>query len=210
MFSVLMEDTEVGGHFVGMWLIPMFTTRKITLLGINHRISLAPTTVTQTNNNPADLLLLDISVSVCTLFEQMSLSQCVCILQKCITVCTYPNVVDISIVLQHSCTAKATRITSHSCVCWNYLCRCPCFIHSSLPMLCIAPSADAGCLRCFSGLAALGIIDAWGCLNVWGIFLHPRAETIWRAPDMAMSVSKSQHWQGQLGKKILALEFSEV
>lgn len=105
MFSVLMGDTEVGGHFVGMWLIAVFTTRKITLQGINHRISLAPTTVTQTNKNPADLLLRDISVSLCTLFKQM-----------CITVCTYLNLDDISIVLRHSCTATRCLLRS-SLVC---------------------------------------------------------------------------------------------
>lgn len=84
MFSVLTEDTEVGGHSAGMWLVPMFTTKNITLQGINHRVSLAPTTVTQTNHNPADLLLLDIGVSVYIIFKQTSHSQCVWTLQKCI------------------------------------------------------------------------------------------------------------------------------
>lgn len=54
-----------------MQLFPVFTTRDITLLGINHRVSLAPTTVTQTNHSRTDLLLLDITVSLCTTSELM-------------------------------------------------------------------------------------------------------------------------------------------
>lgn len=34
IFSVLMEDTEVGGHSVGVWYVPMFTTWNITPMGI--------------------------------------------------------------------------------------------------------------------------------------------------------------------------------
>lgn len=84
MFSVLKQDSEVGGHCVGMRLVPMFTTRNITPQGINRRASLAPTTLTQTNHNPADLLLPDIGVSAYTIFKQMSPSEHVCILQKSI------------------------------------------------------------------------------------------------------------------------------
>lgn len=61
----------MGGHYLGMQLFPVFTTRDITLPGINHRVSLAPTAVTQTNHSPADLLLLDITVSLCTTSELM-------------------------------------------------------------------------------------------------------------------------------------------
>lgn len=61
----------MGGHCLGMQLFPVFTTRDITLAGINHRVSLAPTAVTQTNHSSADLLLLDITVSLCIAFKLM-------------------------------------------------------------------------------------------------------------------------------------------
>lgn len=65
------EGQEVGGHCLGMQLFPVFTTRDITLAGINHRVSLAPTAVTQTNHSSPDLLLLDITVSLRAAFELM-------------------------------------------------------------------------------------------------------------------------------------------
>lgn len=37
-----LSDTELGGHFVGVRYVPSFTTRNLTLLGINPRASLAP------------------------------------------------------------------------------------------------------------------------------------------------------------------------
>lgn len=61
----------MGGHCLGMQLFPVFTTRDITLAGINHRVSLAPTAVTQTNHSSADLLPLDIPVSPRATFELM-------------------------------------------------------------------------------------------------------------------------------------------
>lgn len=81
-FGVRTEDTEVGGHCVGVRLVPMFTTGIITLLGINHSVSLAPTTVTQTIETTFQLIYC-CSTSVCqcmyTLFMQMSASGCVCV-----------------------------------------------------------------------------------------------------------------------------------
>lgn len=68
------QDTEMGGHCLGTRLFPVFTTKDTTVPGLNHRVSLAPTAVTQTNRRPADLLLLHMTVSLCTTFQLMWVS----------------------------------------------------------------------------------------------------------------------------------------
>lgn len=130
MFSVLTEDTEVGGHCVGVWLVPMFTTRNITLLGINHSVSLAPTTVTQTIQSTFQLThccLISVCQCMYTIFMQMSVS-----------VCVYSTEVHYVLVLmlltlllfyRIPVQPQTTCITPLSFVCCNFLqnaiCRCP-------------------------------------------------------------------------------------
>lgn len=64
----------------------MFTTRNITLLGINHSVSVAPTTVTQTIQTTFQLIYCRL-ILVChclyTVFMQMSANECLCTLRTC-------------------------------------------------------------------------------------------------------------------------------
>lgn len=58
---------------------------------------------------------------------------------------------------------------------------------------CVVDRSQRRCsvFLCLSGHVGLWINEAWGSSSVWVIFMHPRAETIWWAPDMDISVSNS-------------------
>ena len=130
--GVRTEDAEVGGHCVGVWLVPMFTTGIITLLGINHSVSLAPTTVTQTIETTFQLIYCRLT-SVCqcmyTLFMQMSASGCVCVYTTEVHYVLILMLLTLLLFCRIPAQPQITCITPLSFVCWhflqNVLCRCP-------------------------------------------------------------------------------------
>lgn len=148
------------------------------------------------DHSPADLLLLDISVSVYTIFIQISGSLCECIL-KCI--------------MSYECCWLCFCFTQFLCsdhslasvlsfVCWNVLSNSSQIV-LSLSVLWIFSNACACFFLCFHSLAVLSFWKAEGSLGVWVIFLHPRAKSIWQAPDRAISASKP--WIAQICKRVL-------
>lgn len=181
---------------MGVWLVPMFTTRNITLLGINHSVSLAPTTVTQTIQTTFQLIycrLISVCQCIYTIFMQMSESGCVCVYTTEVHYVLILMLLTLLLFYKIPPQPRVARITPPLVCLLKFLRnvprRCPrsfpprSLCHGSFPT-----NADAGCFLCLSGLAGLWIT---GHLSVWVIFLHPRAEAIWRAPDTAVSVSKS-------------------
>lgn len=61
----------MGGHWLGMRLLPVFTTKDTAVPGLNRRVSLDPTAVTQTNHSPAASCD---SVTLCNTEANVSLS----------------------------------------------------------------------------------------------------------------------------------------
>ena len=140
MFSVLTDDTEVGGHCAGMCPIP---TVNMSPQGTNCKVLLAPSAVTQTNCNLHDGPLLDINVSAYTMFKQVSRSACVC-------AGVHFALILMLLTLLLSCTAHRLIVPLLprylQSVLRRFVSDCSFFIFSQ-------------CLLCSSGPAALWIMD---------------------------------------------------
>lgn len=158
----------MGDHCVGVWLVHMFTTR--TVLRINHHsVPLAPTTVTQTIQTVIQLIYCCL-ISACIYNIHANVCEWACLLRKCIMFLSW--------LLFCSILFATTKHLHHSSlICLLFSAACPLQM-SQIVLFSVL----------FSVLAVFWIWEAGGSLSVWVIFLHQRAESIWRAPDMAISV----------------------
>lgn len=188
-----MEDTEVGGHSVGVWYVPMFTTWNITPMGITT-VSLwlqlywfRPVKPNSRWFTAAWYRCLSVYIQYLCKWLHVG-------------VCVYTTEVHYALILMLLTLLLFSMflLQSHTpCitplfVCFlEFVCRMSFADVPDQTVLTIC-AVERSQLRCwlFSSLLYSGFWEAGGSC-VWVIFLHPRAQTIWSAPDMVISVSDS-------------------
>lgn len=145
------------------------------------------------NHIPADLLLLDICVSVYiyNIYANVCEWVSVCTPRKCIILML------LTLLLFYTSHKPLASLLSHLFVeifCGMSFCRCPGSFCSSLLFLCRGQFPTQMLVVFSASLWPCCALDHRGPeapLSVCVIFLRPGAETICRAPDMVTSVSSS-------------------
>lgn len=178
---------------MGVRLVPMFTTKNITSLGINHSVSLAPTVVTQTVQTTSRLIYccFCVSVYIYNIYANVCEWVSVCTPRKCIILML------LTLLLFYTSHKPLASLLSHLFVeifCGMSFCRCPGSFCSSLLFLCRGQFPTQMLVVFSASLWPCCALDHRGPeapSSVCVIFLRPRAETICRAPDMVTSVSSS-------------------
>lgn len=134
--------------------------------------------------------LISVPQCVYTIFMQMTARGCVRVYNGS-ALCTYLNVVDLLLFSMFLLQSHSPCITLLFVCFLEFVCRMSFADVTDQTVLTIC-AVERSQLRCwlFSSLLYSGFWEA-GSSCVWVMFLHPRAQTIWSAPDMVISVSDS-------------------
>lgn len=126
-----------------MWLFPVFTTKDTTVPGLNHRVSLAPTAVTQSSHSPADLLLLHMTgYNIYAIIGVYNNQDSAALVSAFILLLSYSHKLESAPQILCIFSRLLVRIVR------SVLCRC---LRSFFPMSLLCIPACAGCFLCCYG-----------------------------------------------------------